>query len=80
LFVVERSDEGFILELFSDKDSSGIIFLAIRKGVMSGFDDHPRESLSGVWTIKIHPFLELNIERVRLNISDSNRAWIASVG
>lgn len=46
---------------------------------MTFFDDHVRNGLSGVWSIKVRPFLHLPHERASSDIRHSDSHWVTSI-
>jgi hypothetical protein len=51
----------------------------IVEGMLTFFDDHVRNGLSGVWSIEVRPFLHLPFERASSDILDSDSEWVTSI-
>jgi hypothetical protein len=46
---------------------------------LTGFGDHPRNLLIGVGLVKVHVFLNLDLERSSSDTIDSESGWVGSM-
>jgi len=84
----DLAEHDWILELSAKVDAvpgstnvlgSGLVLTSICEDVVTGLSNEPRDSLSGVGTIEVRPFLDLDIERVGLDVHDSNGTWVLAI-
>lgn len=59
--------------------SSGLVLTSILEDVVTGLGNEPGDSLGGMSTIEVRPFLDLDIERVGLDVHYSDGTWVATV-
>jgi len=65
--------------LASDLSSASLDDCSVEELVLTFFDDHVRDGLSGVYEVKVGPLLDLPFERLSGDILDSDGHWMLTI-